>query len=123
MPACWPASSSGSRSSSSSHCAFPDALPAAAIVTALVLFATAVRARFGSRLWRGLPPGSLSLARSVQAVADRHGTRTAQLALAARDARQAPGVGERMRQDPGLVDKFIMETLRLAQSEYTGRRA
>ena len=32
-----------------------------------------VRARFGSRLWRGLPPGSLSLARSVEAVADRRG--------------------------------------------------
>ena len=32
-----------------------------------------------------------------------------------------PEWGERMRQDPALVDKFIMETLRLAQSEYLYR--
>ncbi len=32
-----------------------------------------------------------------------------------------PELGERMREDPALVDRFIMETLRLAQSEYLYR--
>lgn len=52
---------------------FPRAIPAAAILTALVLLAAVVRARTGFRLRRNLPPGSLSLGASVRAVAERRG--------------------------------------------------
>ncbi len=52
---------------------FPGALPAAAVLTALVLLAAAVRARTGYRFRRGLPPGSLSLAASLRSVAERRG--------------------------------------------------